>query len=60
MLFEPLRQVNTAFRIANRESTTQLNSKAEWHGPATVRLVADGGGGAKYLDQAEQNERKVI
>ena len=23
---------------------TQLNSKSEWHGPATVRLVAEGGG----------------
>ena len=43
--FDPLtRQVNEAVRIANCESTTQLNSKAEWHGPATVRLVAEGGG----------------
>jgi hypothetical protein len=42
---DPLtRQVNEAVRIANCESTTQLNSKAEWHGPATVRLVAEGGG----------------
>ena len=42
---DPLtRQVNEAVRIANCKSTTQLNSKAEWHGPATVRLVAEGGG----------------
>ena len=42
---DPLtRQVNEAMRIANCKSTTQLNSKAEWHGPATVRLVAEGGG----------------
>ena len=37
-------QVNEAVRIANCMSATQLNSKAEWHGPATVRLVAEGGG----------------
>jgi hypothetical protein len=42
---DPLtRQVNKAVRIANCTSATQLNSKAEWHGPATVRLVAEGGG----------------
>ena len=42
---DPLtRQVNEAVRIANCDSVTQLNSKAEWHGPATVRLVAEGGG----------------
>ena len=42
---DPLtRQVNEAVRIANCESNIQLNSKAEWHGPATVRLVAEGGG----------------
>ena len=42
---DPLtRQVNEAVRIANCKSATQLNSKAEWHGPATVRLVAEGGG----------------
>ena len=42
---DPLtRKVNEAVRIANCESTTQLNSKAEWHGSATVRLVAEGGG----------------
>jgi hypothetical protein len=42
---DPLtRQVNEAVRIANCDSATQLNSKAEWHGPATVRLVAEGGG----------------
>jgi hypothetical protein len=38
------RQVNKALRVANCMSATQLNSKAEWHGPATVRLVAEGGG----------------
>ena len=37
-------QVNEAVRIANCKSATQLNSKAECHGPATVRLVAEGGG----------------
>ena len=42
---DPLtRQVNEAVRIANCESATQLNSKTEWHGTATVRLVAEGGG----------------
>ena len=35
-------QINEAVRIANCNSATQLNSKAEWHGP--VRLVAEGGG----------------
>ena len=41
---DPLtRQVNEAVRIANCEAELQLNSKTEWHGPATVRLVAEGG-----------------
>ena len=41
---DPLsRQVNEAVRIQRCEATTQLNSKTEWHGPATVRLVAEGG-----------------
>ena len=38
------RQINEAVRISNCTATTQLNSKTEWHGPATVRLVAEGGG----------------
>ena len=42
---EPLtRQVNEAVRISKYGAATQLNSKTEWHGPATVRLVAEGGG----------------
>ena len=42
---DPLsRQVNEAVRISNCTAATQLNSKTEWHGPATVRLVAEGGG----------------
>ena len=42
---EPLtRQVNEAVRISTCKATTQLNSKTEWHGPATVRLVPEGGG----------------
>ena len=42
---DPLtRQVNEAVRITHCKATTQLNSKTEWHGPATVRLVAEGGG----------------
>ena len=41
---DPLsRQVNEAVRITRCEAETQLNSKTEWHGPATVRLVAEGG-----------------
>ena len=41
---DPLsRQVNEAVRINRCEAGTQLNSKSEWHGPATVRLVAEGG-----------------
>ena len=41
---DPLtRQVNEAVRIDNCEAVTQLNSKTEWHGPATIRLVAEGG-----------------
>ena len=40
---DPLsRQVNEAVRIENCSARTQLNSKSEWHGPATVRLVAEG------------------
>ena len=42
---DPLtRQVNEAVRINHCEAKHQLNSKTEWHGPATVRLVAEGGG----------------
>ena len=42
---DPLtRQVNESIRINNCVAPTQLNSKTEWHGPATVRLVAEGGG----------------
>ena len=42
---DPLtRQINEPVRISNCSATTQLNSKTEWHGPATVRLVAEGGG----------------
>ena len=44
---DPLsRQVNEGVRITRNSATTQLNSKCEWFGPATVRLVAEGGGGA--------------
>ena len=47
---DPLtRQVNEAVRIANCSAAIQLNSKTEWHGPATVRLVAEGGGWAGGL-----------
>ena len=39
---DPLtRQVNEAVRISQCEAETQLNSKSEWHGPVTVRLVAE-------------------
>ena len=42
---DPLsRQVNESVRINNCDTKYQLNSKTEWHGPATVRLVAEGGG----------------
>ena len=42
---DPLtRQINEAVRITNCTAGTQLNSKTEWHGPATIRLVAEGGG----------------
>ena len=42
---DPLtRQVNESVRINRCEAEEQLNSKTEWHGPATVRLVAEGGG----------------
>ena len=37
------RILTEAERIANCDSATELNSKAEWHGPDTVRLVAEGG-----------------
>ena len=44
-LNDPLtRHIKKALRIANCESNTQLNSKAKWHRPAIVRLVAEGGG----------------
>ena len=35
---------NEAVRISNCTAETKLNSKTEWHGPATVRSVAEGGG----------------
>ena len=39
---DPLtRQVNEAVRINQCGAENQLNSKSEWHGPATVRLVVD-------------------
>ena len=39
---DPLtRQVNEAVRINQCGAEVQLNSKSEWHGPATVRLVVD-------------------
>ena len=39
---DPLtRQVNEGVRIHNCEAEVSLNSKSEWHGPATVRLVID-------------------
>ena len=39
---DPLtRQVNEAVRISKCEVETQLNSKSEWHGPVTVRLVSE-------------------
>ena len=42
---DPLtRQVNESVRINNCKAKHQLNSKSEWHGPATIRLVAEGGG----------------
>ena len=42
---DPLtRQVGKAVIIANCKSSTQRNSKAEWLGQATVRLVAEVGG----------------
>ena len=42
---DPLtRQVNEAVRIQHCTARNQLNSKSEWHGPATVRLVAEWGG----------------
>ena len=37
-------QVNEAVRIGKSLATIQLNSKTEWQGPATVRVVAEGGG----------------
>ena len=42
---DPLtRQVNEAVRIQQSNADILLNSKSEWFGPATVRLVAEGGG----------------
>ena len=43
---DPLnRQIlDEAGRITNCKANTQLNSKNEWPVPATVRLVAEGGG----------------
>ena len=39
---DPLtRQVNEAVRISRCQAEVSLNSKSEWHGPATVRLVID-------------------
>ena len=39
---DPLtRQVNEGVRIARCQAEVDLNSKSEWHGPATVRLVID-------------------
>ena len=39
---DPLtRQVNEAVRINQCGAEIQLNSKSEWHGPATVRLVVE-------------------
>ena len=35
------RQVNEGVRINRCEAEVSLNSKSEWHGPATVRLVVD-------------------
>ena len=35
------RQVNEAVRINRCQAEVSLNSKSEWHGPATVRLVVE-------------------
>ena len=35
------RQVNEGVRISRSQAEVKLNSKSEWHGPATVRLVVD-------------------
>ena len=35
------RQVNEGVRISMCQAEISLNSKSEWHGPATVRLVID-------------------
>ena len=35
------RQVNEGVRISRNQAEVCLNSKSEWHGPATVRLVVD-------------------
>ena len=35
------RQVNEGVRISRCQAEVSLNSKSEWHGPATVRLVID-------------------
>ena len=42
---DPLsRQVNEGVRISRSGADILLNSKSEWHGPPTVRLVAETGG----------------
>ena len=35
------RQINEGVRINRCQAEVSLNSKSEWHGPATVRLVVD-------------------
>ena len=41
---DPLtRQCNEAVRIKNSNADVLLNGKSEWHGPAIVRLTAEGG-----------------
>ena len=42
---DPLsRQVEEGVRINRSKADIKLNSKSEWHGPATVRLVVEAGG----------------
>ena len=44
MFRDPLtRQCNEAVRIKNSDADVLLNGKSEWHGPAIVRLQAEGG-----------------
>ena len=58
---DPLtRQVNEAVRITHCKATTQLNSKTEWHGPATVRLVAEGGGWGWVSQQLASSTKEAI